>query len=365
MTHHDVHQSSGHDVRNRSDGRARGTEKGTLSGGRRPRGESSPDGPTELHKRSWWGVLKRTAKEFQQDKLTDWAAALTYYAVLSIFPALLAMVSLLGLFGQSATQSLIDNLGTLAPGPARTTIESVLTELQKSQGAAGIAAIIGIAVALWSASGYVAAFMRVANVVYEMPEGRPIWKTLPLRLAITTVLVILTAAGAVAVVFTGDLARRAGDLIGLGDTAMTVWSIAKWPVLVIAVMLVLALLYWAAPNVSHPGFKWVTPGSVLAVVVWIIASLAFGFYVANFASYSKTYAALAGVIVFLVWLWITNIAVLLGVELDAELARARAIEEGLPPDQEPYVEPRDTRKMDEDELPEHPVVRGDRPEGRG
>ncbi|GII02814.1 YihY/virulence factor BrkB family protein [Planobispora takensis] len=368
MTHHDVHRSSGHDVRNRSDGRARGTENGTpesrtRAGASGPRGENSPDSPTELHKRSWWGVLKRTAKEFQQDKLTDWAAALTYYAVLSIFPALLAMVSLLGLFSKGATQTLIDNLGTLAPGPARDIIESVLNGLQSP--GAGIAAIIGIAVALWSASGYVAAFMRVANVVYEMPEGRPIWKTLPLRLAITTVLVILTAAGAVAVVFTGDLAHRAGDLIGLGDTAVTVWSIAKWPVMVIAVMLVLALLYWAAPNVSHPGFKWVTPGSVLAVVVWIIASLAFGFYVANFASYSKTYAALAGVVVFLIWLWITNIAVLLGVELDAELARARAIEEGLPPDQEPYVEPRDTRKMDEDELPEHPVVRGDRPEGRG
>ncbi|GAA2894430.1 YihY/virulence factor BrkB family protein [Streptosporangium fragile] len=294
-------------------------------------------------------MFKRTVKEFQQDNLTDWAAALTYYAVLSIFPALLAVVSLLGLFGQSATQPLVDNLGALAPGPARQTIDTVLQALQSSQRAAGLAAVTGIAVALWSASGYVGAFMRAANVMYEMPEGRPIWKTLPLRLAITAVLVILMAAGAVAVVFTGGLAEQAGRLLGVGETAVTVWGIVKWPVLVIIVTMVLALLYWASPNVEHPGFRWLTPGSALAVVLWIAASAAFGFYVANFGSYSKTYAALAGVIVFLIWLWISNIAVLLGVEFDAELARERAIEAGQPADVEPYVEPRDTRKFDEED----------------
>ncbi|GAA3814153.1 YihY/virulence factor BrkB family protein [Sphaerisporangium flaviroseum] len=309
---------------------------------------AAPEGPLQLSKRSWWSVLKRTVKEFQEDKVTDWAAALTYYSVLSMFPALLAAVSLLGLFGKKATQPLIDNLGALAPGPARQILDSVLTSLQSNQGAAGIATAMGIGVALWSASGYVGAFMRAANVMYEMPEGRPIWKTVPLRLAITTVLVIMMAVGAVAVVFTGSVASEAGKLLGIGDTTLTVWGIAKWPALVIIVIVVLALLYWAAPNVAHPGFRWVTPGSMLAVVLWIIASVAFGFYVANFASYSKTYAALAGVIIFLVWLWITNIAVLLGVEFDAELARGRAIEAGSPPDQEPYVEPRDTRKIDDD-----------------
>jgi membrane protein len=308
--------------------------------------ERAPDRPTELSRRSWWGVLKRTVKEFQEDNLTDWAASLTYYAVLSIFPALLAVVSLLGLFGQSATKPLTDNLSALAPGPAQQIIDTVLSALQSSQRAAGIATVIGVAVALWSASSYVAAFMRAANVMYEMPEGRPIWKTLPLRLAITTILVILMAAGAVAVVFTGGLADQAGKLLGIGQTALTVWSIAKWPVLVIMVTLVLALLYWAAPNVAHPGFRWITPGSILAVATWIIASAGFGFYVANFGSYSKTYAAMAGVIVFLIWLWITNIAVLLGVEFDAELARGRAIEAGHPPTEEPYVEPRDTTKID-------------------
>lgn len=314
-----------------------------------PVGGQGPDRPGELSRRSWWGVLKRTVQEFREDKVTDWAAALTYYSVLSIFPALLAVVSLLGLFGQSATGPLIDNLSALAPGATREIIESVLSALQGSKQAAGIATAIGVAVALWSASGYVAAFMRASNVMYEMPEGRPIWKTLPLRLGITAVLVVLMAAGAVAVVFTGSLADQAGRLLGIGQTGVAIWDIAKWPVLVIVVTLVLALLYWAAPNVSHPGFRWVTPGSILAVVTWIVASAAFGFYVANFASYSKTYAAMAGVIVFLVWLWITNIAVLLGVEFDAELARGRAIAAGHPETREPYVEPRDTEKMDESE----------------
>lgn len=308
--------------------------------------EAAPQSPAELPKRSWLNVLKRTVKEFQGDNLSDWAAALTYYAVLSIFPALLAVISLLGLFGTSAAQTLIDDLGTLAPGPARQTLNSVIQALQGSQGAAGLAAVMGIVIALWSASGYVGAFMRVGNVVYEMKEGRPIWKTLPLRLGITALLVVMMAIGAVAVVFTGGLAEQAGKFLGVGQTAVTVWSIAKWPILVLMVALVLALLYWAAPNVEHPGFRWLTPGSLLAVILWIIASAAFGFYVANFASYSKTYAALASVIVFLIWLWISNIAVLLGLEFDAELARERAIKAGQPAEEEPYVEPRDTRKID-------------------
>ncbi|MFC4585696.1 YihY/virulence factor BrkB family protein [Sphaerisporangium corydalis] len=312
---------------------------------------NAPDRLTDLSRRSWWQVLKRTVREFQDDKITDWAAALTYYAVLSIFPALLAVVSLLGLFGRSATKAISDNLGAIAPGPARQIIDQVLQALQSSQRAAGIATAIGLAVALWSASGYVAAFMRASNIMYEMPEGRPIWKTLPLRLAITVALVVMMAAGAVAVVFTGGLAEQAGRLLGIGETGLTIWTIAKWPALVIIVIIVLALLYWFAPNVEHPGFRWITPGSTVAVIGWIIASALFGFYVANFGSYSKTYATLAGVIVFLIWLWITNIAVLLGVEFDAEIARGRAIAAGRPASQEPYVEPRDTRKMSPDEKP--------------
>ncbi|MCK2212296.1 YihY/virulence factor BrkB family protein [Actinomadura sp. ATCC 31491] len=326
-------------------------ERPTRDLAREPDDRQAPDGPTEMHGHSWLGVLRRTVREFQDDKLTDWAAALTYYAMLSIFPALLAVVSLLGVFGQSVIGPLMESLRPMAPGPAQSILQQVLQALQEHRQAAGIALVISVAVALWSASGYVGAFMRAANVMYEMPEGRPVWKTLPLRLGITTVLVILMAAGAVAVVFTGNLAAYAGRLLGIGDTAITIWNFAKWPVLVLIVIVVLALLYWSAPNVRHPGFRWITPGSALAVVVWILASAAFGFYVANFASYGKTYAAMGGVIVFMIWLWLSNVAVLLGVEFDAELARGRAIDAGQPPQREPYVEPRDTRKMNEDERP--------------
>jgi membrane protein len=292
-------------------------------------------------------TLKRTVREFREDNLTDWAAALTYYGVLAIFPALLALVSVLGLIGDSATQPLIDNLGKVAPGPAKDIFTSAIQNLQKSQGAAGFAFVIGLGAALWSASSYVAAFMRASNAIYKVEEGRPIWKTLPTRVGITLVLLVMLGVLAIGVTLTGGLARQVGNLIGVGGTAVDVWNIAKWPVILIVVMTMFAFLYWAAPNVKHPKFQWVSPGGILAVVLWIIASAAFAFYVSNFASYNKTYGALGGVIVFLVWLWISNIAVLLGAEFNAELERGRQIEGGHPEDQEPFLEPRDTRKMKE------------------
>jgi membrane protein len=313
--------------------------------GRFDREQDAPETPAKLRKRSWFGVLKRTVTEFKEDNLTDWAAALTYYGILAIFPALLVLVSILGLVGESATQPLIDNLGSVAPGPAQEIFTSAIENLQGSQGAAGIFFIVGLAGALWSASGYVAAFMRASNSIYDIEEGRPIWKTLPTRVGLTFVLLVLLAISAVAVVLTGGLAEQVGNVIGLGSTAVTVWNIAKWPVLLVIVSFMFALLYWAAPNVKHPKFRWISPGGVLAVIGWIIASLAFAFYVANFGSYNKTYGALAGPIVFLVWLWISNIMVLLGAEFNAELERGRALEAGMPEDREPFVEPRDTRKM--------------------
>jgi membrane protein len=309
--------------------------------------EDPPDSPTDLKGRSWFAVLKRAGKEFSDDNLTDWAAALTYYAVLSIFPALIVLVSILGLIGESATQPLIDNLGSVAPGPAQEIFTNAIENLEGSQGAAGVFFVIGILAAIWAASGYIAAFMRASNAIYDMPEGRPIWKTLPVRVGLTVLLIVLTVISAVAVTVTGGLAEEVGNLIGLGDTAVTVWGIAKWPVLLLLVSFMFAVLYWAAPNVKQPGFKWITPGGMLAVIGWVIASVAFAFYVANFGSYNETYGALAGPIVFLVWLWISNIMVLLGAELNAELERSRAIEAGMrPPDKEPFVEPRDTRKIE-------------------
>ncbi|MEU1087949.1 YihY/virulence factor BrkB family protein [Streptomyces sp. NPDC005892] len=308
-----------------------------------------PDSPTKVSKGSWGRILKRTVKEFKRDELTDRAAGLTYYGILALFPALLVLVALLGIAGDSATRTVLDNIQKLAPGAARDVITNAVTQLQSSGGTSTVLAIVGLLGALWAASGYIAAFIRASNVVYDVPEGRPAWKVLPVRVGLTLLLMILACASALIVVLSGGIARQVGTALGVGDTAMTVWSIAKWPLLVVLVAIMLAVLYWAAPNAKGRGFKFITLGSLLALVIWLVASAAFAFYVANFGSYNKTYGALAGVIIFLVWLWITNLAILLGLEFDAEMARERAAVSGHPAENEPYVEPRDTRKWtDED-----------------
>jgi YihY family inner membrane protein len=306
-----------------------------------------PDSPAQLGARGLLGALKRTFGEFKDDNLSDWAAALTYYAVLSIFPAMLVIVSLVGLGGTSVSHDLITNVGQLAPGSVKQVLTNALTELQRGRGGASLVALLGLAAAIWSASGYVAAFIRASNAVYDMPEGRPIWKILPLRIAVTLTALVLLTASAIAVLISGPLAQKAGDILGLGSAAVSAWNIAKWPVLLVVVSFLFALLYWASPNAKH-GFKWVTPGGILALLIWLAASAGFAFYVANFGSYNKTYGSLAGLIIFLVWLWITNIAILAGAELNAELERGRAIAAGHPADAEPYVQPRDTRKFDDD-----------------
>ena len=304
----------------------------------------APDQPTDLPRRAWPAVLKRTAREFSGDHLTDLAAALTYYGVLAIFPMLVAIVSLLGLLGPSVTNSLIHNLGSVAPGAAKQILTNAIKNIQHSQGAAGVAFVVGLAAAMWSASGYIAAFMRASNIIWDVEEGRPFYKTIPIRLAVTFVTVVLLTLSAAAVVFTGSLADKAGNLIGVGSSAVQVWDIAKWPVLALVVVLILAILYYAGPNVRQPGFRWVTPGGLVAVVLWILASALFAFYVANFSSYNKTYGALASVVIFLVWLWITNVVILLGAELNAEIERGRQIEGGHPAEQEPYLPHRDEPK---------------------
>jgi membrane protein len=297
-------------------------------------------GPTDLRTRSWLGVLKRTGKEFSEDNLTDWAAALTYYGVLALFPALIALMSILGLIGKSATQPLIDNLNTVAPGPAKDIVVSAIKNLQHSQGSAGVLFVVGVAVAIWSASGYIGAFMRASNAIYEVDEGRPFYVKRPVQLAVTVVMLLLVGATAIAVVVTGGLATQVGKLLGIGNTAVTVWDIAKWPVIILIVAFMFSILYWAAPNVKQPGFRWLTPGGIVAVLIWIVASALFALYVANFSSYNKTYGALGGVIAFLVWLWISNLAVLFGAELNAELERGRELEAGQPAHDEILVEPR-------------------------
>ncbi|WP_436801136.1 YihY/virulence factor BrkB family protein [Streptomyces coeruleorubidus] len=310
---------------------------------------AAPDSPSDLPRKSWGAVLKGSMREFKDDELTDRAAALTYYGVLALFPALLVLVSLLGITGRSTTDRVLDNVQQLAPGAARDIITRAVEQLQGNAGIGSLMAIVGLVLALWSASGYVGAFIRSANAVYDMPEGRPVWKLLPVRLGVTVVLLVMAVISALIVVFTGGLARQAGNTLGIGDTALTVWSIAKWPALVVLVTIMIAILYWATPNAKVKGFRWITPGSLLALLIWMIASAGFAVYVANFASYNKTYGTMAGVIVFLVWLWITNLAILLGLEFDAETVRQRAVAGGHPPEAEPYTQPRDTRAWDEED----------------
>ncbi len=317
-----------------------GTEQATRADTAPAEDATVPKGPTRLPRRSWGGVFKRTLREFKEDNLTDLAAALTYYGILAIFPAVIALISIVGLVGHSATNTLINNLDKLAPGTAQQVFTSAIQGLAKSRSAAGLLFVVGILGALWAASGYVAAFMRASNAIYDIEEGRPFWMTIPVRLAVTTVMVVLLAVSSLAVVITGGLAGQVGNLIGVGGSAVQVWDIVKWPVLLLVVSFMFSILYWASPNVKHAGFRWIGPGGVLAVAIWVIASGLFALYVSQFGSYNKTYGALAGVIIFLVWLWISNVAILLGAEFNAELERARVIETGHPADEEPFVEPR-------------------------
>ncbi len=278
-----------------------------------------------------FATLKRTGKEFSQDNLTDWAAALTYYGVLALFPALIAMVSIVGIaFSPTQiTNALNDIVGQLGPTSAVETLKGPIESIAGGGSKTGIFLIIGIVAALWSASGYVGAFMRASNIMYEVDEGRKIWKLRPLQMLVTLLMIMLTALAAVAVVVTGPVAEAVGSAIGVGDTAVTVWNIAKWPVLVLIVMFMIAVLYYASPNAKVGRFKFISLGAVVAVVIWIIASALFAFYVSNFGSYDKTYGSLAGVVVFLVWLWITNVAILFGAQLNAERERSEQFEKGV------------------------------------
>jgi membrane protein len=291
-----------------------------------------PEGPAHPRKGSLVQTLKRTITEFKEDELTDRAAALTYYGILSIFPALIALVSIVGLVADPATitRTLTDVVSSIGPASAVETFKGPIEGITSNRGAAGILLIVGIAAALWTASGYVGAFMRAANVIYEVEEGRSFIKLRPLQMLVTLLLVLMLALVLMAVVLTGPLADAVGSAVGLGSTAVTVWDIAKWPVLLGVVVAMIALLYYASPNAKLRGFKSILPGAALAVVIWLLASAAFAFYVANFGSYDKTYGTLGGVVIFLVWVWLTNVAILLGAELNAERERSRQLEEGAP-----------------------------------
>jgi membrane protein len=292
-------------------------------------------------------TFKRTLKEFQEDNLTDWAAALTYYGVLSLFPALIALVSIVGLVfsPQQIVTALEDIISQIGPATAVDTLRGPVESIAAGGTQTGVGLILGLLGALWAASNYVGAFMRASNVIYEVDEGREFYKLRPLQMAITLVMILLLAVAALAVVVSGPLAEAVGGAIGVGDTAVTVWNIAKWPVLVALVMFMVSLLYYAAPNAKLPGFKFITVGGVFAVVVWLVASGLFAFYVANFGNYDATYGSLAGVVIFLVWLWLTNVAILLGHQLNSERLRDDQIEAGVPgADRELRLDERDEPK---------------------
>ena len=315
----------------------------------------APGSPADVGK---FATLKRTFREFSEDNLTDWAAALVYYGLLALFPSLIAFVGIIGFFVDpaTATRTITGIVTSLGPATAADTFAGPIQSITSKPGASGIMAIVGIVVALSSASGYVGAFMRASNVIYETPEGRPIWKLRPLQMLVTLVMLILAVVVVLALILTGPIVEAVARPLGVGSVAVTIWQYAKWPVLILIVITMFAVLYHASPNVKHPGFKWVSWGSAFALLVWILASVAFAFYVANFGSYDKTYGSLGGVVVFLVWLWITNIAILLGAELNAELERSRELQAGVPhAEREIQLEPRDE--------PKEPKTAGAQPEG--
>jgi membrane protein len=288
--------------------------------------------PTRLPRGSWGGTLKRTVLGFKDHKLQHWAAALTYYAVLSIFPALLVMVSLVGLLAspERVTSVLTDTVSELGPATAAETFQGPIESITSNRGAAGVLFVVGIVAALWSASGYVSAFADASNAIYEVGEGRPFWRLKPFQLAITFVLILLAAFVALALVLSGPIVGALGSSLGIGDTALSAWRLAKWPAMIVLVLVIFGVLYYSSPNAKVSGVRWVTAGALLALVAWILASVAFAIYVANFSSYDKTYGTLGGVIVFLLWMWITNMAILLGAELNAETERAQQLHRGMP-----------------------------------
>jgi membrane protein len=291
------------------------------------------------------GTLKRTIAEFREDNLMDWAGALTYYGLLALFPAMIALVSLIGIFGdpRETTTTVTEIVTGIGPQSAADTFRGPIESITSNRSTAGLLLVLGLATAIWSASGYVGAFGRAANVIYETPEGRPFWKLRPLQVAVTLAMVLLLAVVLLGITLTGPVVDAVAEPIGVGGTAVTIWNIAKWPVLLAAAMTMVSVLYYTAPNVRLPGFRWITPGAAMAVVVWLLASALFALYVAMFGSYDKTYGTLGGVIVLLVWMWITNIALLLGAELNAEIERSRQFEEGVPEaERELQLEPRDS-----------------------
>ncbi len=312
-----------------------------------PRDRAKPDSLGDIEKPSWKYVLKKTVREFSDDQCPDLAAALTYYSVLSLFPALIAIFSLLGVVGQGrqAADAVLGIVEQVAPGGAADTLRGPIEELAGSQ-TAGLALITGVVLAIWSASGYVGAFGRAMNRIWEIDEGRPFWKLKPTQLAVTVFAIVLVVVAVILLIVSGPVAEAIGQALGIGEVGLMIWQIAKWPVLALVVVLFVAVLYYFTPNAKQPKFRWISFGAVIAIVVLVLASVGFGIYVANFSNYERTYGSLAGVIIFLLWVWIANLALLFGAEFDAELERGRQLQGGLEAEERIQLPPRDTKKID-------------------
>lgn len=316
-----------------------------------PDDERKPESPPALRGRTWTYVLRNSVRQFSRDQCTDLAAALTYYAVLAAAPALLALVSVLGLVGNGgqAVERVIGTMDGVLPPDVLSVVEPLIQNAAGGGGKAGFALLLGVALALWSASGYVGAFGRAMNRIYEIDEGRPVWKLRPVMLLVTLVAVVIAALIVAAVALSGPVAQAVGDAVGLGSTAVTVWSIAKWPVVLLLVVVLVAILYHVTPNVRQPRMRWLSVGAFVAILVWVLASAAFALYVATFSNYDATYGSLAGIIVFLLWLWITNLALLFGAELDAELERGRELQGGIAAEETVQLPPKDARASEKRE----------------
>ena len=319
-------------------------------------GASKPQSIGEIRSGSWRYVLSRTVREFSRDQCTDLAAALTFYAVLSLFPALIAVLSLVGVVGEGprtvkTLTGILNRVGVSSP-----TLEQTIRQVSHAPGA-GIGLGVGLAVALWSASGYVGSFGRALNRVYQIGEGRPVWKLRPTLLLVTAITVLLAALVLIGLVVSGPAARAVGDAVGASSTVVLVWGIAKWPVMLAVVVLIVALLYYATPNIKQPKFKWISVGAVVAILVWVLASVAFGVYIAHFSHYDRVYGSLAGVVIFLLWLWLTNLALLFGAELDVELERGRQLQAGMAAERVLQLPPRDTRKLEKARAQEDEDIR--------
>lgn len=312
-----------------------------------PDDERKPDSPPQLKPASWKLTARNAIKEFAQDQCTDLAAALTYFSVLALFPGLLAVFSLLGLIGQAqqTVDTMLELVGGFAPAEIVEQMRPVIVSLATSQGS-GLALILGLLGALWSASGYVGAFSRAINRIYEIDEGRPVWKLRPQMLLLTAVLVTLVALVLLGLVVSGPIAEAATRMIGLGNVGATVFTIVKWPLILVFVVAIVAMLYYFTPNVRQPKFRWISVGSIFAVLMWVVLSSLFGLYIANFGNYNRTYGALAGVIIFLLWVWITNNALLFGAQVDSEMERSRQLQAGMHAEETLQLPPRDTRQSD-------------------